>query len=166
MVTALEVPAEILIPRLAMYIKENIPEVKPPPWSPFVKTGCFKEKPPADPDWWYCRAASILRKLYKAGSPVGLSELRREYGGRKRRGVRPSRTYRAPGSIIRRILHQLEQAQLVKRTKEGRVLTSQGRALLDRIALEALIDVAKERPEFVKYLPPSAKLRLSQSGAT
>ncbi|MEM2025355.1 MAG: 30S ribosomal protein S19e [Desulfurococcaceae archaeon] len=165
MVTALDVPVEVFIPKLATYIKDNIPEVKPPVWSIFVKTGCFKEKPPSDPDWWYYRAASVLRKLYKAKDPVGLSELRRDYGGRKRRGVRPSRTRRAPGNTVRRILHQLEQAQLVRKTRDGRVLTPQGRALLDRIAFEVLVDIAKERPEFAKYLPQSVKLKLSQSGA-
>ncbi len=160
MVTALEVPANRLIAKLASYLKENVPEVKPPTWSIFVKTGCFKEKPPEDPDWWYYRAASILRKLYKAGRPVGLSELRREYGGKKRRGSAPPRTYKAPGNAIRKILQQLEQAQLVKKTREGRILTPQGRALLDRIAIEILMELVKERPELAKYLPPSIRLKV------
>jgi small subunit ribosomal protein S19e len=166
LVTALEVPADRLIERLARYLKENVPEVRPPYWALFVKTGCFKEKPPENPDWWYFRAASILRKLYKAGRPVGLSELRREYGGRKRRGVRPERTYRAPGNAIRKILQQLERAQLVRRTKQGRVLTPQGRALLDRIALNVFMEVARENPELVKYAPPSIRLKLGVSGAS
>lgn len=165
MVTALEVPVDRLITRLAMYIKENIPEIKPPPWTKFAKTGCFREKPSQNPDWWYYRAASILRKLYKAGRPVGLNELRREYGGRKRRGVAPERTYRAPGNAIRKILQQLEQAQLVRKTREGRVLAPQGKALLDRIAFEILEELAKEQPELAKYLSPLARLKFSsQSG--
>lgn len=161
MVTALEVPADRLIVKLANYLKENVPEVKPLVWALFVKTGCFKERPPENPDWWYFRAASILRKLYKAGRPVGLSELRREYGGRKNRGSAPERTYRAPGNAIRKILQQLEQAQLVRKTKEGRVLTPQGKALLDRLALEVMLELVKENPELVKYLPPSLKLKVT-----
>lgn len=157
MVTALEVPADRLIAKLASYLKENVPEVKPPAWSLFVKTGCFKERPPDNPEWWYIRAASILRKLYKAGNPVGLSELRREYGGRKNRGSSPERAYRAPGNAIRKILQQLERAQLVKRTREGRILTPQGKALLDRIAFEVLTELVRENPELSKYLPASQR---------
>lgn len=168
MVTALDVPANTLIERLANYIKENIPEVKPPSWARFVKTGSFKERPPESPDWWYYRAASILRKLYRAGAPVGLSELRREYGGRKRRGGRPERTIRAPGGAIRKILHQLEQAQLVKKTRHGRILTPQGRALLDRLAIEIMIELSAERSELAKYLPPSIRQKVlpEQSGSS
>ncbi|MEM1695479.1 MAG: 30S ribosomal protein S19e [Desulfurococcaceae archaeon] len=160
MVTAIEVPADRFINKLASYLRENVPEVKPLPWALFVKTGCFKEKPPEDPNWWYYRAASILRKLYKAGEPVGLSELRRAYGGRKNRGSAPEKVYRAPGNAIRKILQQLERAQLVRRTKEGRILTPQGRALLDRIALEVMLELAKENPELAKYLPDSYKTKL------
>lgn len=164
-VTALEVPVDRFIARLAMYIRENIPEVKPPRWVMFAKTGCFKAKPPQEPDWWYYRVASILRKLYKASRPMGLSELRREYGGRKRRGGRPEVVYRAPGNAIRKILQQLEQAQLVKRTRDGRVLTPQGRALLDRIAFEVMEGLIREQPELVKYLPVSLRLKvLSRQG--
>ncbi|ADV65422.1 30S ribosomal protein S19e [Desulfurococcus mucosus] len=159
MVTALEVPADKLINRLAEYLKENVPEVKPPEWSIFVKTSSHKERPPSNPEWWYYRAASILRKLYKAGRPVGLSELRREYGGRKNRGVRPERTIRAPGGAIRKILQQLEQAQLVRRTRRGRVLTPQGKSMLDRLSFEILVELSRENPELVKYLPPQAAQR-------
>jgi len=165
MVTALEVPADRLIQKLAVYLKENVPEVNPPKWTLFVKTGCFKEKPPENPDWWYYRAASILRKLYKAGGPVGLSELRREYGGRKNRGSTPERTYRAPGNAIRKILQQLEAAQLVRKTREGRVLTSQGKALLNRVALEISLEYARENPEYAKYMSPSLRLAVSERGA-
>ncbi|MCC6011272.1 MAG: 30S ribosomal protein S19e [Desulfurococcaceae archaeon] len=165
MVTALEVPAEKLIKKLAVYLKENVPEINPPKWSVFTKTGCFREKPPEDPDWWYYRAASILRKLYKMGKPVGLSELRREYGGRKRRGSKPERAYRAPGNAIRKILQQLEAAQLVKKTREGRVLTPQGKALLDRLALEVSMEYARENLDYAKYLSPSLRLALVQKGA-
>lgn len=166
MVTALEVPADKLIAKLAVYIKENVPEVKPPVWAKFAKTGCFKESPPQNTDWWYYRVASILRKLYKAGKPVGLNELRREYGGRKRKGVAPERSYRAPGNAIRKMLQQLEQAQLVRKTREGRLLTPQGRALLDRIALEVLEDLTREQPELAKYLPHSLRLKFMNRGET
>lgn len=157
MVNALEVPADRLIEKLAKYLKENVPEVKPPAWATFVKTGPSRERPPENPDWWYYRAASVLRKLYKAGSPVGLGDLRREYGGRKNRGSRPERSVRAPGGILRKVLQQLESAQLVRKIRgRGRVLTPQGRALLDRIAYEVFTELLRKKPELARYAPPSA----------
>ncbi|MCY0868847.1 MAG: 30S ribosomal protein S19e [Desulfurococcus sp.] len=153
MVTALEAPASKLIEKLAEYLKKEVPEVKPPEWSIFAKTGPHKEKPPSNPDWWYYRAASILRKLYKAGEPVGLTKLRREYGGRKNRGVRPERSVEASGKAIREILKQLERAQLVRRTRKGRILTPQARSLMDRLAFEIMVEESRENPELAKYLP-------------
>jgi len=56
---------------------------------------------------------------------------------------------------VRTILHQLEQAQLVRKTKKGRVLTPQAVAIMDRIALEVAREYARENPEYSKYLPAS-----------
>ncbi|MEM0355254.1 MAG: 30S ribosomal protein S19e [Desulfurococcaceae archaeon] len=156
MVTALEVPADRLIEKLAKYLKENVPNVKPPPWSIFAKTACYKERVPENPDWWYVRAASILRKLYKSGKPIGIEKFRVIYGGRKNYGVAPEHFVKGSGSIVRRILQQLEKEGLVKTIPgKGRVLTSQGRALLDKIAYEVMQEVVKEKPELIKYLSPS-----------
>ncbi len=154
MVTALEVPADRLIERLAVYLKNNVPQVKPPEWAYFVKTGAHKEKPPSDPDWWYYRAASILRKLYKSSEPIGIETFRTIYGGRKNYGSAPEHFVKGSGSIVRKILQQLEQARLVRKVRgRGRILTPQGRALLDRIAFEIMIELVKEQPELAKYLP-------------
>ena len=109
MTTAYDVPADVLIDRLSGYLKENIREIQPPEWSGYVKTGSQAERVPQNPDWWYVRSASILRKLYMNG-PVGVSRLRKDYGGRKRRGVRPAHFAKAGGNIIRTVLQQLEQA--------------------------------------------------------
>lgn len=161
MVTALEVPADRLIEKLARYLKENVPSVKPPKWAYFVKTGAHKERPPENPDWWYYRAASILRKLYKSGEPVGIETLKTVYGGRKRHGVSPKHFAKGSGSIVRKILQQLEREQLVKTIKgEGRVLTPQGHALLDRLAYEVMQELVAENPEMLKYLPSSAREKL------
>lgn len=46
MTSVKEVPADMLITELARYLKENVPQVKPPVWAPFVKTGANKERPP------------------------------------------------------------------------------------------------------------------------
>ncbi len=133
MVSVYDVPADVLIKRVAEELKQN-DKVVPPEWAPYVKTGVHKERAPDDPDWWYIRCASILRKLY-IDAPLGVSRLRKVYGGRKRRGVKPNVKAKGSGSIIRKALQQLEKAGLVtKQKREGRILTPEGRSFLDRIS--------------------------------
>ena len=108
-------------------------EIQPPAWSFFVKSGVHKERPPEQKDFWYIRAASILRRLYLNG-PVGVERLRVYYGGRKKHRVSPPHHKKASGSIIRKILQQLEKAGLVEKTKKGRILTPKGRSFIEKVA--------------------------------
>ena len=156
MATVFHVPASKLIKAVAEYLKENVKEVKPPPWAAYVKSGVSRQRPPADPDWWYVRCASLLRRVYIEG-PIGLTKLRIHYGGRKRGRMRPEHFAPAGGAIIRNALHQLEQAGLIERTPQGRVITPKGRSLLDRIAYRVAKELVKEIPELKKYLPPIEK---------
>lgn len=135
MVSVKDVPVDEFLKRLKDYIKKNVPEVQMPEWAKYVKTGPSKQRPPDDPEWWYMRAASLLRKLYIYG-PIGVSRLRSFYGGRKDRGVKPEHHMDGGGSNIRKILQQLEAAGLVEKSRRGRVLSREGRSLLDRIAAE------------------------------
>lgn len=116
--------------------KQNL--VQPLEWSKFVKTGQHKERLPDNKDWWFYRAAAILQSISRLG-PIGTQKLRTKYGGRKRRGHKPGRFHRASGSIIRKILQQLETAELIKQTEKGahkgRVLTPKGISFLDKIAV-------------------------------
>jgi len=149
--TVYDIPADILIDRLSKYLKENVREVRPPEWAAYVKTGSHVERTPHNPDWWYIRAASILRKLYIKG-PIGVSRLRKMYGGRKRRGVKPAHFRKAGGSIIRHILQQLEEAGLAERDgNKGRVLTPKGRSLLDAMAARIKRELEREIPELKAY---------------
>ena len=151
MTTAYDVPADVLIDRLSGYLKENIREIQPPEWSGYVKTGSQAERVPQNPDWWYVRSASILRKIYMNG-PVGVSRLRKDYGGRKRRGVRPAHFAKAGGNIIRTILQQLEQAGLSQKDGiKGRVVSGKGRSLLDAMSTQIKRDLDRERPELQHY---------------
>ncbi|MEM3061142.1 MAG: 40S ribosomal protein S19, partial [Candidatus Bathyarchaeia archaeon] len=75
MPTVYDVPAELLIKRLAEHIKTNLYEVAPPGWVIGTKTGPHREYPPQNKDWWYTRCASLLRKLYLRGS-IGVPRLR------------------------------------------------------------------------------------------
>ncbi|MFX0068177.1 MAG: 30S ribosomal protein S19e [Promethearchaeota archaeon] len=134
MTTVFDVPADTLIREVARILKEDYEEVTPPSWAPYVKTGSHKERAVADPDWWFVRCASILRKVYLT-YPVGISRLRTAYGGKKRRGSRPEHFRKGSGAIIRNALGQLEAAGLVqKEEKKGRMLTPKGRSLLDLTA--------------------------------
>lgn len=127
------------IPALAEALKQietfNVPE-----WAIYVKSGVSRERPPADEDFWYTRAASILRQLYIKGV-VGVGKLRTRYGSRKDRGGRPDKFKKSGGKIIRVILQQAEAAGLVEkvtRLQHGRRLTQAGRDLLDSIEVEKL----------------------------
>ena len=122
------------IERTAEKLKK-IELIKPPGWAKFVKTGKGKERPPINKDWWYIRTASILRKISNLG-PIGTQKLRRKYGARKNRGNKPERVYKGSGNIIRKILQQLEKAELIKQTTikghKGRTLTPKGKSLLNK----------------------------------
>ncbi|GEM_PF-813315 len=121
-----------LIRATAHYLKENN-IVTPPKWAPFVKTGVSKDRPPSDPDWWYIRCAAILRKLYVYRDGLGVSRLRKMYGGRIRMGHRNPHFAPGSGSVIRKALQQLEAAGLLQKSKKGRVLTRKGSKLLEEI---------------------------------
>ncbi len=130
-----EVPSQLLIARTAEELKK-LEELRPPEWSRYVKTGVHKERPPEQKDWWYVRAASLLRRLYLDG-PVGVSRLRVYYGGRKKRGAAPEHFRRGGGKILRSLLQQLERAGLVERKeKEGRKVTRKGAELLEKLSGE------------------------------
>ena len=148
MPTPYDIPAQIFIEKLARYVKDNIDQVTPPPWAPYVKTGSFATRQPQDPDWWFTRCASILRKTYTKG-PIGVERLRAQYGGRKDGGVRPEHVRKGAGGNIRKVFQQLEAAGLVK--GQGRVLSSEGRRLLDTIATELKVELQKKIPELAKY---------------
>ena len=151
MTTAYDVPADVLIDKLSEYLKENMREIQPPEWAGYVKTGSHVERVPQSPDWWYVRSASMLRKLYMNG-PVGVSRLRKDYGGRKRRGVRPAHFAKAGGNIIRTILQQLEQAGLAQKDGiKGRNVSGKGRSLLDAMSTQIKRDLDRESPELQNY---------------
>jgi small subunit ribosomal protein S19e len=151
MTTAYDVPADVLINRLSGYMKENIREIQPAEWAGYVKTGSHVERMPQNPDWWYVRSASVLRKLYMKG-PVGVSRLRRDYGGRKRRGVRPAHFAKAGGNILRSVLQQLEQAGLAQKDgTKGRVVSGKGRSLIDAMSTQIKRDLDRVNPELQNY---------------
>ena len=149
MVSARDVPSGKLIPALAEQMK-SVPAIQVPDWAYYVKTGSHAERPPASSDWWFTRAASLLRKLYLHG-PVGLSELESAYGGTKALHYFPKHHRNAGGSNIRKILRQLEQAELVSKTPKGRVLTPKGRAMLDKVSKEIFTAMSEANKALARY---------------
>ncbi len=155
MPTVYDVPAEILIKKIAEKFEEN-PDIQAPEWSQYAKTGVHKELSPIQENWWYIRTASILRKIYLRG-PIGVSRLRVMYGGKKRRGVKPVHFAKGSGAVIRTILQQLEKANYVEKKEisrkkakvvVGRVISQEGQSLVDKIATE----IARDIPQLEKYI--------------
>ena len=143
MPTPMDVPSDLLIDHLSKFLKENVGDVAPPGWASTAKTGSHTERPPSNPDWWYTRCASLLRKLYIHG-PLGIARLRVEYGGRLRSGTHIEHSRIAGGSAIREPLQQLQKAGFVSvEGKKGRKLTAEGVSLLNRMATE-ILKVAKK----------------------
>ncbi len=128
------IPPHVYNVQLATALK-GIEEFKQPDWLAFVKSGPSRARPIADPDFWYKRAASILRQMY-IRSIVGVNRLRTRYGGRKDRGMAPPEFRPASGKIIRTLLQQAEAAGLVEKVKgkkAGRQLTQKGKEFLESI---------------------------------
>ncbi|OGI15147.1 30S ribosomal protein S19e [Candidatus Micrarchaeota archaeon RBG_16_49_10] len=116
-----------------------INEIKPPEWSQYAKTGSHRKFPPADAEWWYTRASSVLRRIYLDG-PVGVQRLRTFYGGRKDRGHKPERFRRSGGGHIRKILQQLEAAGFVQKNeqgKRGKVMSKKGMEFINKVSAGA-----------------------------
>jgi small subunit ribosomal protein S19e len=122
--------ARVVIDNVAKQLKEFI---KQPEWTPYVKTGTSKQRPPADKDWFFTRTAAVLRTVSLKG-PIGVSKLRTKYGGRKNRGVKPEKFFKGSGSILRKALQELDKAGLTvqaeKGLHKGRVVTPKGQSLL------------------------------------
>jgi small subunit ribosomal protein S19e len=145
-----DVPADELIAKLAEQLKKD-KKIEPPAWSAYVKTGAHAGKIPQNRDWWFTRSASLLRKIYLHG-PIGVSDLKVAYGGRKKIGYNLSHHKDAGGAIIRHALQQLEAAgYITKLPAKGRAMTSEGTKKLDRLATEIHKELAKAVPALQRY---------------
>jgi small subunit ribosomal protein S19e len=144
-----DVPADVLISKLTDILKnEDIPA---PIWTSFVKTGSHADRPPHEKDWWHTRCASILRKIYLHG-PIGINDLRKEFGGGKPVGYGAAHHRDAGGAIIRNAIHGLEKLGYVEKVeKKGRVVTKQGMQKLDHLATEILKELIAENQQLKVY---------------
>ena len=125
--------------KLAEALKE-VPEFQKPEWVDFVKSSPSKARPIDDADFWYKRAASILKQIYK-NKTVGVGRLRTKYGSKKNRGMKPEKFFKSGGKIIRTILQQSDKAGFTEafkpqkgtKLRSGRRLTEKGTKFLESI---------------------------------
>lgn len=133
MVRVFDADANRLIAKTAEKLKKM--GINKPEFVGAVKSGAHADRPPQDEDFWYVRCASLMRQAY-VNSAVGVQAMRRHYGGRKNRGVRPEKHVAAGGSTIRKAFQALEEAGLMAKDVKGRKLTAKGMSLLDKTASE------------------------------
>jgi small subunit ribosomal protein S19e len=105
--------------------------------------------PPEDPDWWFTRAAAVLRRVYVDG-PLGVERMRSFYGGNKNRGSRPNAFRKGSGSVLRKALQQLEAAGLIIHDKTGRRVSPAGMAFLDNLSQDVKVTPPAPVPKRVK----------------
>ena len=151
MTTYHDVPADALIEALADRLADRLDE---PDWAAYTKSGANKELPPEEDGFWETRAASLLRRIATDG-PVGVERLSTHYGGAKagstRYGFAPARRSDGSKNVIRTILQQLEDEDLIATSESrGRRVTGEGRSLLDETAGEVLEEL--DRPELERYI--------------
>ena len=165
-----DVPLGELVERAATELKK-MPQLQPPEWGKFVKTGVHKERPPMRGDWWHVRAASMLRKLAILG-PIGTSKLRRKYSGRRNRGAAPEHHYPGSGNIARKILQQLEKAGLAKQDKrgvhKGRMITPKGMSVLEKASNELMKEhniIIPKMPAEIPKPPKTPKVAKPKAAA-
>merc|ERR1712203_155895 len=113
MVTLKDVPAGKFIQAYADFLKKSN-KIELPSWVDLVKTGHFHELAPYDDDWFYTRAAAIIRKLYiKPGYGVG--RLANKFGGKERNGSARKHHAKDSRGVIRAAMKALEKAKLLTR---------------------------------------------------
>ena len=149
MAKVFDVPADDLISKLSDQLKKD-KKINPPEWASYVKTSTHTEKIPQNRDWWYTRCASLVRKVYLHG-PIGISDLKSYYGGRKRIGYNLDHHKDAGGAIIRNALQQLEASGYIEKKSKGRSISSEGMKRVDRLATEIFKEISKLNKDLERY---------------
>ncbi|MDE1845858.1 MAG: 30S ribosomal protein S19e [Candidatus Micrarchaeota archaeon] len=135
MANVFDVDGSALIKKTSEMLKDK--GMAKPEYTSFVKSGAGKERVPADPDFYFVRAASLLRQVYING-PVGIARMRTRYGTRKLHTIHRHHHFRSGGSVIKDAFDSLEKLNYVKKTPKGRVITPTGKSFLDKISNEII----------------------------
>merc|ERR1711862_818349 len=112
-VTLKDVPANDFIAAYADFLKRTN-KIELPKWVDLVKTGHYHELTPYDEDWFYTRAAAIMRKIYVKPN-VGVGRLANKFGAKERNGSARKHHAKDSKAVIRACLKALEKAKLMTR---------------------------------------------------
>lgn len=113
---------------LKSYLKSSNKIVLPQDYD-IIKTGESRELAPSDDDWYYMRAASIVRQIAKKGG-VTSEFLAEKYGSRKNRGCRPSKYVPAHREIGDSVLENLKNMGWINPANSKDMLTEQGKTVV------------------------------------
>jgi len=148
MVNFKDVPPEMLIKEISLRLKGSIKE---PPWVMEVKTGQHKERGPVEQDWYFIRAASVLRKI-ALYSPIGIERLSSEYGGKVDRGSARYHASKGSRKVVRSVVQGLEDLGYVVKSGKGRSVSPAGLKLLNSVAAEIAVKLKESVPAIEKYI--------------
>lgn len=125
-----EVRPERFNATLKSYLKSSNKMVLPEHHD-IMKTGEGKELAPCDDDWYYLRAAAIVRQIARFGT-VTSECMAWRYGSRKNRGVRPSKYVPAYREIGDSVLDNLRNMGWINASADD-MLTEQGKTVVREI---------------------------------
>ncbi len=148
MVDFRNIPEDILIGAVASKFKDD-EKIKVPEWAMYLKAGIHRELSWTQPDWYYTRLASTLRKIGKYG-PIGISRLSAFYGGKVDRGSAGYHPAKGSRFIVRHMLQTLENLGYVKKDNRGRQLSPKGFSLLTKVSKEIVKEKSKESEIWAK----------------
>ncbi|TNJ26500.1 Ribosomal protein S19e [Giardia muris] len=133
--SVMRVPADRFIAAFAAHLK-NEGTIKVPNFANFVKTGCSRKNAPACADWFYIKAASVMRHFYVSGTtPLGVSTLAGKYSHPASGRSTPHHTRDASRKVIRSIVQQFAgQNLLLTRDGEARHISPNGRKMVEEFA--------------------------------
>ena len=97
--TVLDVDYNVFINALANKLKAD-GKLAQPDWTQFVKTGVTRQYSPNEQNWYYLKAAAILRRVYIQG-PLGIKDFRKIFASEKQSCVGKSHHVLASGKLCR-----------------------------------------------------------------
>merc|ERR1711862_274229 len=112
-ITLKDVPTNDFIAAYANYLKKHN-KITPPAWHDLVKTGHLHELAPYDEDWFFTKAAAVVRKVY-IKPHLGVGKMAQLFGGKKRYGSARKHNAKASKGVIRAALKALEDAGILMR---------------------------------------------------
>jgi len=136
--TMKDVSANKWVRAMASHLKQT-GKLFVPTCAEFVKQSHGNQRAPQNPDWYFYRAAAVLRRIYQRPG-TGYGGLSKPFGMKKNNGSRPEKFVRAAKGMLHWVCKSLEGMKLIgKGKKSGRVITKEGKRKCDAIAFNVKI---------------------------